>query len=547
MTSFADRTDNFSKWLVDQKVTLSPKVALKDLRDQNQGRGLVAVEDIGVDEVLFTIPRTACINVDNCTLVKDKPELKDKLMTLNHWDSLIIVLLYEIKVVKQSNWIPYFNILPINDEENYVFDQLMFWSDVELESLNPSLITERIGKDLAAGMYKKLHPKITVEEFGLTSVADFSLEEYNKIASLIMSYSFDMERLEFLAKNKRKNEEEEDDDEYEEVDIEDSKNHASEPTQERIPTDDETEKNILNDGFFKTMIPLADSLNADTTRHNASLMYVEKDLVMKSIKPIKKGYQVYNTYSDHPNSEILRRYGYVEIIGSKHDFGEIPLAVIKKVFLDTKTISESFLNELLSIINEIIARDTDNELVDIVLDSYDCFISGEVILELIFIIQVLTILVAINLLKSMEHLRYESKYTLILRIFKKCYQLIESKKLTKLFLSNYRKILNLRLLSYPDIANKAFNNDQKIILSRELMANIVLKSEYQSLTNCLDEDKVFSRDEKYAFIDDDKLIRNIVKKKFFGDSPSTDEDFLIVDEPTAKKQKIDKSSKKTEE
>jgi N-lysine methyltransferase SETD6 len=43
---------------------------------------------------------------------------------------------------------------------------------------------------------------------------------------------------------------------------------------------------------------------------------------MRSIQSIPKGNQIYNTYGDLPNSDLLRRYGYV-IPGSRDDLVEI--------------------------------------------------------------------------------------------------------------------------------------------------------------------------------------------------------------------------------
>ena len=43
---------------------------------------------------------------------------------------------------------------------------------------------------------------------------------------------------------------------------------------------------------------------------------------MRSIQPISKGNQIYNTYGELPNSDLLRRYGYV-IPGSRDDLVEI--------------------------------------------------------------------------------------------------------------------------------------------------------------------------------------------------------------------------------
>jgi N-lysine methyltransferase SETD6 len=44
---------------------------------------------------------------------------------------------------------------------------------------------------------------------------------------------------------------------------------------------------------------------------------------MRSIKAIPRGEQIYNTYGDLPNSDLLRRYGYV-IPESKDDIVEVP-------------------------------------------------------------------------------------------------------------------------------------------------------------------------------------------------------------------------------
>lgn len=114
----------------------------------------------------------------------------------------------------------------------------------------------------------------------------------------------------------------------------------------------------------------------------------------------------------------------------------------------------------------------------------------------------------------MVDLSFDSKFQLMRRIYRKCIQLIESRKLTKLFLNNYKSILNTRLSQYPNLAADDFTDN--VEYSRVGMAKVVLQSEYRSLTNCLDINKAFKVDDgsKYDFIDDDKLIRNIIKRKF---------------------------------
>lgn len=489
MLSFDDITNKFLEWLSEENVTISSKLVVKDLRKDNQGRGMVANEDIEEDEELFSIPRETIINIDNCSLTKTNSKARDGLLSLNQWEALIIVLLYELKVNGKSKWSAYFNTLPIKDTQNYKFNQLMFWSHEQLADLSPSLIIDRIGKDEAEAMYNKLFPKV-VEDLNIPELFKVTLEEYHKVASLIMSYSFDVERPEF---NQVEDDEAEDDEEE----------------------DDEGDGTILNGNYYKSMVPLADILNADTKLHNASLVYTPGVLVMKSVKPIKKGEQIYNTYSDHPNSEILRRYGYVETNGSELDFGEIPLKTIKDYFINRLGLTSSLVQDTFVILDKIAEDDEEENFAKIVLDSYDCFNDSQVILELIFIIQILSIVALLYRSDSLDFLNSESKSELISRVSKKCYQLIESKKLTKSFLENYEGIMRSRIQEY--LVKIDCNSETGIVKTRAEMAKVVLKSECKSLKNCLDFEKVFSDEESsYKFIDDGKLIRNITKKRING-------------------------------
>lgn len=491
--SFQKASLDYETWLKDQGFTISPKLAIKDLRNINQGRGILTEEDIEEDEELFTIPRSGIINVANCALVEKYPEAKDELLKLNQWEALIIVLLYELKV-EQSKWLKYFDVLPIHDSDNYDFNQLMFWNDDELKLLEPSLIVQRIGKDLAEEMYSKLFPEYVTNVLKVKELAEITIEDYHKVASLIMSYSFDVNKVEFTS----------DDDEEDEEDEEDIQDEVS---------------NVEMDKYFKSMVPLADTLNADTKLHNAILTYNNGLLVMKSIKQIKKGEQIYNTYSEHPNSEILRRYGYIEPTGSKHDFGEVSLSLIIDHFVEAEKLDESFIRSCLDIFKEIVNNEEELELADIVLDSYDCFINHEIIMEMIFIIQILTILTKVHKTDPLS-VDEKERYNMIKRIFMKCYQLIEGKKLTKKFLSNYTQIIQKRLNQYPTIASEEFgsySNDRKVL------AEFVVKSEYKALNSCLDIEKTFNIDgEKFKFIEDEKLLRNIIKKRKSNDLTNGD-------------------------
>ncbi|KAF6059837.1 SET domain family protein [Candida albicans] len=503
MDEFNEKSKLFQDWLIKNNVEISPKIAIHDYCDTNQGRGIIALEDINPDEMIFKLPRSIVLNIDNNSLIKSYPSVLKKLRVLDQWIGLIIVLGFEIKFKfnpsdnndnhNRSFWYEYLNILP--DQ----FNQLIYWNDEELNHLQPSCILDRI--DLSG-----------VEEF---KSSPLTFEEYNKVATIIMSYSFDVE--------KGNDEEDEEEDEDKEDD-----------------DDDEEEDNE----YYKSMVPFADTLNADTHLNNAILIYSTDQLIMTCIKPIAKGEQVYNTYSDHPNSELLRRYGYVELNGSKYDFGEIPLSTIKSVFIDqfnklstnkNKSNGDTFMtkqkfDELLQLINQLQIKKSieqdgleEDEAEELILDSYDCFNSGDVIIELVFLIQVLsTILVVYQYEQQQQQEKdtdkkkeFEIDQNLINRIFNKIYQLIESKKITSKCFEIYQSIINARMSQYPDIAKQPFNGnvaaanseDETINSIRIYMAEVVLKSEYQSLEKCSSTIKDFK------IINDVKLNKNILKKR----------------------------------
>ncbi len=59
------------------------------------------------------------------------------------------------------------------------------------------------------------------------------------------------------------------------------------------------------------MVPVADILN-HIAKNNAHLEFEENELVISSDRPIKCGEEVYNTYGEHSNTDLLHMYGFVE-------------------------------------------------------------------------------------------------------------------------------------------------------------------------------------------------------------------------------------------
>ncbi|KAJ6121935.1 hypothetical protein N7512_004400 [Penicillium capsulatum] len=295
--SFQDQSDRFVSWLESNPgVKVNSKILLADLRSNGAGRGVVARSHIAEGEELFSIPRSVILAVQNSQL---KSLLSQDVDALGPWLSLMLVMLYEYLQGTQSKWAPYFQVLPTR------FDTLMFWSEPELRELQASAIVDKIGKRGAEesilesiAPIVRANPALFPPGNGLASFDGDAgtaalLELTHMMGSLIMAYAFDIEKAE-------------DDDEAEDPD-------------ESYMTDDDEEQ------LSKGMVPLADLLNADADRNNARLYQEEEALVMKSIKPIPEGEEIFNDYGEIPRADLLRRYGYVTDNYSPFDVIELSL------------------------------------------------------------------------------------------------------------------------------------------------------------------------------------------------------------------------------
>jgi len=106
---------------------------------------------------------------------------------------------------------------------------------------------------------------------------------------------------------------------------------------ERVEDSDEEDEDDPSD---VAMVPMADMLNARYESENAKLFHEATHLKMVTTKAIKAGEQIYNTYGDLPNSDLLRRYGHVDILeipgsnalmGNPADVVEVPADLIPSV------------------------------------------------------------------------------------------------------------------------------------------------------------------------------------------------------------------------
>lgn len=238
-------------------------------------------------------------------------------LKLDSWSSLILVMIYEFLRGAESNWEPYFSILP------EFFDTPMFWSDEELEVLQASPVRGKIGRNDAVEMFRvKILPVIRSHASVFANSQTCSDEELinlaHRMGSTIMAYAFDLE-------NDEGHEEEDEDEEW---------------------VEDREGKTMMG------MVPMADMLNADA-EFNAHINHGDDSLTATALREIKAGEEILNYYGPLSNSELLRRYGYVTDKHSRHDVVEIPWGMVEEGLAEQLEVSADFI--------ETIRREMDEE------------------------------------------------------------------------------------------------------------------------------------------------------------------------------------------
>lgn len=283
----------------------------------------VAVSDIPEGTVLFTIPRSAIINIATSRLAKLAPSIFTEAQRLgedydsesdgepgaqppDQWLCLILVLMYECLNLSTSPWAPYLGVLPSD------FETPMFWTQDQLSELQASAVVDKIGKEQADDMFRSkilpiVHKYDTLfypDDRRLSEDALISLA--HRIGSTIMAYAFDLE----------------------------TEEEASTPEGEDDWVEDKEGQIMMG------MVPMADILNSDA-EFNAHVNHGEQSLAVTSLRAIEAGEEVLNYYGPHPNSDLLRRYGYVSPKHGRYDVAELSWELILSVTKDALNVGDS--------------------------------------------------------------------------------------------------------------------------------------------------------------------------------------------------------------
>ncbi|GAA6018787.1 hypothetical protein JCM8202_002231 [Rhodotorula sphaerocarpa] len=300
MTSSATSPDEqaFVDWFKAKGGTVHDAVGFKQW--EGQGRGCVALQDIEPDTVLFSIPRPILLTTSTSALPSLLPA--EEWAELAGWTPLILSMMYEY--LQTTTWKPYFALLPTQ------FDSLMFWSDEELAELQGSTVLSKIGRDEADQAFvETVKPLVEKHANVFGDPKDYSAELFHRMGSLVLSRSFHVD-----SKPENDDEEKEDED-----------------------SDDEEEER--EDVADVAMVPFADILNAKSGADNARLFYEPTTLNMMSTSHIPAGAQIYNTYADPPNSDLLRRYGHVDEVNDS-DLVEVGLETVVDLVGEARGMSE---------------------------------------------------------------------------------------------------------------------------------------------------------------------------------------------------------------
>ncbi|KAF8647120.1 hypothetical protein AX16_006952 [Volvariella volvacea WC 439] len=295
----------FLDWFTKNGGTIDREsVGFMDFPLSEGGRGAFAKRDIPAGHALFTIPRSLTLSTRTSTLPgKFGKDAWNERKLNEGWAGLILCMMWEAASGASSKWNDYLEILPTK------FDTPMFWNQEELDELKGTSIVEKLGRDEAERDYsQKVLPAVQSRPdlFPPDRIpTHYTLEAYHIMGSRILSRSFEVERWNL-------------DDEEEEGNTTGNANDSSmdvdPPSHDGADHEERDEDGEEVDASDISMVPMADMLNARYGHENAKLFYEENFLGMISTQTIRAGEQIWNTYGDLPNSELLRRYGHVDVI-----------------------------------------------------------------------------------------------------------------------------------------------------------------------------------------------------------------------------------------
>ncbi|TDL26018.1 SET domain-containing protein [Rickenella mellea] len=317
------------------------------------------------NHTLFAIPRSLTLSSRTSNLPQIFGQRAWRHFRLDKgWAGLILCMMWEDARTDSSKWSSYLSSMPTS------FDTLMFWNEDELKELQGTTIVDKIGKaDAEREYHEKIVPAIKVRlsnSQGLTAQTQesqsredlfhstlisshYSIDRYHIMGSCVLSRSFQVEQWDGVQPEDKPelNHAASDMDVDEGTQLHDT-DHDLEGSEEHKDESDDDE----DDTADVSMVPMADMLNARYESENAKLFYEEKELKMVTTRAIAKGEQIWNTYGNLPNADLLRRYGHIDILpfpggeeGNPADVVEVLASLVVEIVLREGHGTDSALKE----------------------------------------------------------------------------------------------------------------------------------------------------------------------------------------------------------
>ncbi|XP_068749517.1 uncharacterized protein [Montipora capricornis] len=292
MLGMDETLDSFLSWCNVNGLRLSDKVKVS-LQGSCHRYGMIAVDNIKKGECLFEIPRSLLLKPESSSIsgILENLTYKSRI-ALNRrsgWTPLLLALMYEY-TNPTSHWKPYLNLVP----DVTVLDQPYFWGEDELwKELKGIEILKDVERDiqLIEEEYKCIALPFIKKHPNYFSESCHTLDLYKHMAAFVMAYSFT----------------------------------------EKSDYDSDSDSNFSAGAPAPVMVPMADILN-HISKNNAHLEFGRETLTMVAVQDIFEGQEVFNTYGELSNCDLLQSYGFVENeLPNKYDVVDIPLAAFHEV------------------------------------------------------------------------------------------------------------------------------------------------------------------------------------------------------------------------
>ena len=302
--------EKFRKWLDNNQFNLDARLLFKDITYPSYEEsvpGVIASDMIEKDEKLFEINYSNILSIYNTSC----PCLDQ--LEYSNWIQVVVAVGWEWHLKEKSHWYEYLHhFLPIDPEKKILNEKSpLFWEEKYQELLKGTesyykLIQQKNQLEDDWKNVETVLKKNTKKFQEFTGI--FTKNLFMQILFIVSSYSFTLPPSESILSFWKVKEELEEDIICM-VPMADALNHQTGKNNARLFADgeeDESEEEEDDDSDSENKKNKKNKKKEEKKREN------KEGVEMCSIKRINKGEEVFNTYGDLSNSELLIKYGFID-------------------------------------------------------------------------------------------------------------------------------------------------------------------------------------------------------------------------------------------